>query len=111
MDSTKPETVTLKNGASEVKGLVTVTMLMLHDLLQDKPIVFYELVMKARDPNHKFFGCSGDNLKAVSLVQGNGQIHDSIRNIVLSAVKGEGLQMTLSSVCTEQNGETLYPDR
>lgn len=97
METTEQETVTLKNGAAEFKPLVTVTMSSLRSLLQDKPIVFYELVMKSRDPNHKFFGRSGNDLKVLSLVQADERIHDSIRNIVLSSAEGEGLEMVLTS--------------
>jgi hypothetical protein len=91
------QTVILKNGIEEAKPLVQVTMMSLRSLLQDKPIVFYELVMKCRDGNHQFFGRSEDDLKALSLVQSDGSVHDSIRNIVLSAATGEGLEMVLGS--------------
>jgi hypothetical protein len=90
-------TVTLKNGSEEVQPLVTATMLSLRSLVQDKPIVFYELVMKCRDRNHRFFGSSGQTLTDLGLVEADGGIHESIRNIVLSATEGEGLEMTLGS--------------
>ncbi len=77
--------------------LVNVTMMSLRDLMQKNPIAFYELVMKCRNHNHKFFGNAGDVLKGLSLVETGGSIHDSIRNIVLSAAKGDGLDMSLGS--------------
>ncbi len=96
-ESTAMKLVTLKNGSQEAEGLVVVAMMSLRKLIQEKPIVFYELVMKARDPNHKFFGQSIEDLKALSLVSVDGSMHDSIRNIVLSAAEGEGLDMALTS--------------
>ncbi len=53
-----------------------------------------ELVL---DPNHKFFGNTKDRLEALALVDANGGIHDSIRNIVLSAIEGEDLEMRLTN--------------
>jgi hypothetical protein len=53
--------------------------------------------MKCRDQKHQFFGKSGEDLKALSLVQNDGSIHESVRNIVLSAAKGDGLAMKFQS--------------
>lgn len=97
MESQEPEAVTLKNGATEFKPLVAATMLSLGKLLQDNPIAFYELTMKARDSKHEFFGNVGSELKLLALIQENGNLHDSIRNIVLSVVEGEGAMMRLTS--------------
>jgi|688.fasta_scaffold817402_3 hypothetical protein len=91
------QTVTLKNGAEEALPLVTVTMMSLRTLMEQNPIVFYELVTKCRDSNHRFFGNTGDSLKQLGLVQAGEHIHDSVRNIVLSAVKGDGFDMSLGS--------------
>jgi hypothetical protein len=91
------QTVILKNGAEESLPLVNVMMMSLRSLMQENPIAFYELVMKCRDHNHKFFGNVGDVLKRLSLVETSGSIHDSIRNIVLSAAEGDGLDMSLGS--------------
>jgi hypothetical protein len=90
------EEVTLKNGSKEADVLVAATMVTLRDLINKKPIIFYELVMKCRKgDDHKFFGNSEKDLKALSLVENNGSIHNSIRNVVLSAVTGEDLGMVL----------------
>jgi hypothetical protein len=86
----------LKNGSEEHDGLVGVTMMSIRQLTKTHPIAFYELVMLARDPKHKLFGNTDEPLNALSLIT-NGQIHDSIRNIILSAVEGEGREMTLGS--------------
>ena len=91
------ETVKLKNGAIEAKGLVNVMMVALRNLLQEDPVTFYELVMKCRDRNHQFWSDCGDKLQDLHLVEQDGRVHRSIRNIVLSAVEGEMLEMTLGS--------------
>ncbi len=86
------EIVTLKNGAEVAKTIVNTAMLSIQEL---NLIVFYELVMKARDSKHKFFGNTAEVLKALSLVQADGNLHDAIRDIVLSASEGEGLGLRL----------------
>jgi hypothetical protein len=91
------ELIVLKNGAEEAEPLVKVAMLSLESLIQSSPIAFYELVMKCRDSNHQFFGNTVERLKELSLVQRDGTIHDSVRNIVLSAAEGDGLDMKLVS--------------
>lgn len=92
----------LRNGAEEAEPLVKVTMLSLQRLFQEKPIVAYELRELCKNPQHQLFGNAGNDLKALNLVQEDGRIHDSIRNIVLSAFEGEGLGMTMiSPVATE----------
>jgi hypothetical protein len=89
------KTVVLKNGAEEAEPLVNVTFHSLSHLAEQYPIVFYELVELCRDPSHKLFGNTGEELKIRSLIQNDCSVHSSIRNIVLSSVEGEGFDMTL----------------
>lgn len=98
------ETVTLKNGAEEVKSLVVVTMLSLESLIEEQPFAFYDLVMVCRDRDYRPFGSNGDHLKSLALLQDGGHVHDSIRNIVLSAVTGDGLDMQLGSPVAPDDG-------
>ena len=91
------ETVKLKNGTIEAEGLVSVMMFSLRNLLQESPITFYELVMKCRDRDHQFWSDTLKSLQDLHLIQQDGKVHDSIRNIVLSAVEGEMSEMTLGS--------------
>lgn len=93
--------VTLKNGGEEADILVAATMMSLRSLIDEAPIAFYELVMKCRDRNHRLFGNTGQVLQRCSLIQSDESIHNSIRNIVLSAAVGEGLQMSLGSPIKE----------
>ncbi len=90
-------TVVLKNGATEVLPLVNVTMVSLNSLLGSSPMGLYELLEKCRNKDHKIFGNLGDDLIDLALLQDNGQPHGSIKNIVLSAVSGEGLGMVIGN--------------
>ena len=99
-------TVRLKNGIEEAKPLVAVVMLSLESLFKEgKGIVFYELVEICKDSNHKPWGTAiGEDLKNLSLaseVDGKWLVHDSIRNIVLSAAEGEGLDLRLVNPVAE----------
>ena len=87
------EVIKLKNGSEEAKGLVTITMLSLESLLKENPIAFYEFTMKCRDRQHTLFGNTEEVLRDLALLEQRGSVHESIRNIVLSAVEGEGLDM------------------
>lgn len=101
--------VTLKNGAEEVLALVTVTMASLDAISrQGKGVVVFELVELCRNPNHKPWGDTGDELKEWKLatcdIEGRWEVHDSIRNIVLSAAKGEGLDMEIGNPVKAKGG-------
>ncbi len=88
--------VRLRNGNEEAKAAVTVVMMSLRALIDTNPIAFYELVMLSRDPEHIPFGNSGEILSRFALIN-NGKVHDTIRNIVVSAVEGDGFDMVLRS--------------
>lgn len=65
--------------------------------MKSKPMAVYELNELCKDRNHKIFGTLGADLKELALLGADGQPHGSIKNIVLSAISGEGLEMTLAS--------------
>lgn len=92
------DVVKLKNGAEEVEPLVKVTMMVLRDLWTKDVITAYELVMCCRDRDHQPFGNTEQKLRDRSLYP----IHDSIRNIVLSSVTGDLLEMQLGSPVAEK---------
>lgn len=90
--------VRLKNGTEEVEGIVWITMLHLSSLIKGDPISFYELVMKCRDRNHNIFsGVQEEKLQDLNLLDSTGTVHDSIVNIVVSAVEGNRSKMMLVS--------------
>lgn len=87
--------VTLKNGSTEPLSAVVVLTTILEDLFTNKPTVAYELVMICRDRTHTIWGSIAGQLRDLALLQADGRVHDSIRNIVLSSVEGDGMRMTL----------------
>jgi len=89
--------VVLKNGAKEVAVLVSVTMRDLRELRTEDIIAFDGLVMKCRDGNHKLFGNTEEFLKSKAMLERNGQPYNVVKNIVLSAVTGDGLDKKLGS--------------
>jgi len=95
------EFVKLKNGSEEPVPVVGATMMSLENLLHTYPGHFYELVMKCRDRSYKLLSDSQKVLRALGLIQNEsigyeeGSVHSSIRNVVLSAVEGDGIDMVL----------------
>lgn len=90
------ETVILKNNTEEAKVLVQATMVSLDDLVNTNPIAAYELVDLCKDASHKPFGNTGSILEDLSLVD-NGKVHEYIKNVVLSAFEGEGIDLHLTN--------------
>lgn len=91
----KMRVVRLKNGGEEFQPLVLTVMLALEGLMATDPIALYELAMTCRDARHKPWGQTGTALQRLSLMQPDGKVHDSIQNVVLSCVEGEGIHMKL----------------
>ena len=89
--------IELRNGSREEELQVACIMVSLRSLFDRRPIAFYELVMVARDPKHVIFGNNGEELVRSGLLDSNHQMHDVIRNIVLSATEGDGVDMILRS--------------
>ena len=95
------ETVKLKNGSEEAKSLIISTMLSLDKLLGAWPIAFYDLVMRCHDRDYEWFGNNRQVCIDLSFARPDGNIHDSIKNIILSAVVGDDLDMRLVSPVAE----------
>jgi hypothetical protein len=91
------QTAKLKNGSVEVVSLITVTMIALDNLLKGNPMVLYELNEKCKNSEHKIFGQMEPILKDLYLIDADGKVHSSIKNIVLSAIVGEGVLLALIS--------------
>ena len=98
---------TLKNGTTETTALVAVTMMSVNRLMDEgKAVVVFELVEMCRDRHHEPWGDTGEELKSLGLVSESGgewHIHESIRNIVLSAAIGEGLDMKIGNPLNLEN--------
>ncbi|MDI6758871.1 MAG: hypothetical protein QMD94_04285, partial [Candidatus Omnitrophota bacterium] len=102
--------VKLKNRAMEPEDVVMAAMLSLEQLRQHPKgfVLVHELRAKARDPQYKFFGDDTEaKLKKIKLIQSNGEIHESIRNVVLSAVVGDGLDIHLVSPLAEDGDDAV----
>jgi hypothetical protein len=93
--------VELKNKTTVPKSLVIVTMMSLKALLQKNPIAFYELVQKCRNSKHEMFGNTLEVATKLGLIIHDGRIHEYTKNIILSAVSGDGLDMSLGSPISE----------
>jgi hypothetical protein len=89
--------VALKNGTQEPEVLVVTTMMNLDLLMESDPLAVYEMTMLCRDENHRLWGGYASTLARFGLLQPDGKVHSSIKNIVLSAVQGEDLEMKLGS--------------
>jgi len=90
------ETVKLKNGAEEEKTLVAACMLNLQGLLKQDPISFYDLAMHCRDRSYEINERSQKELRGRGLLSPTtGVLHESVKNIILSAVVEDGLDMKL----------------
>ncbi len=96
----KNELARLKNGSDEAVVVVSATMISLKGLLGKGTsglLTFYDLTMLCRDPKYKMSEENMSTLKRLSLLESTGLPHDSIKNVVLSAVVGEGMKMSLIS--------------
>jgi hypothetical protein len=92
------EAVTLRTGIQEARILVNGTKMSLSELARKGPngmLAVYDLAAKCRDPKYEFFGNAEKILQEAGLVQKDGRIHDSIKNIVLAATDVDGIDFTL----------------
>lgn len=101
------DTVKLKNGIEEAEPLVQITMLSLQGMFDDVRGVtlFYDLVMRCRDRGSKMWDTQLEELQKRGLLQPDGQPHDSIKNIVLSAAVGSGSDMRLQNPIASYNSK------
>lgn len=82
------EEIELKNGTTAPKALIVTTTLALDDLLRTNMLTVIELIEKAKNKNYKMFGNSELVVETTSLME-DGQIHESVKNIILSSFTGE----------------------
>ncbi len=102
LEGAKSGLVTLKNGETMPRLMVSVMMISLQDLIAQHPMAFYELVMSARSREHVLSGTCGEELVSRGLLesvddQGRGRMHDETRSIVTSAATGDDLELALTS--------------
>jgi hypothetical protein len=91
--------VTLRNGSQEADVLVNVTMVSLRGMMKDIQGItaLYDLHQICLGTNYQ---ASEQNLQYLvdrSLLQADKRPHQSVKNIVLSAIEGKGLGIHLVS--------------
>lgn len=93
--------VKLKNGSKAPEELVEVVTTSIKYLRQSGMnglTTVSDLVrICRRDPKYRKFGKNEDTLKELTLLQDNGQPHESVRNIVVSSFTGDGLNLKFNS--------------
>ena len=90
----------LNNGSTEPQPVVVSTYMSLTTLWKEGlggMCAVLELVDQCKDPRKSIGSHSLKKLKGLALVQPDGRIHQTIKNVVLSAASGEGSEMTLVS--------------
>lgn len=100
--------VRLTNGSEEEVPLIKMTVFILKSLIERDPAAVFELVALCRDRTHSPWGDTGARLKELKLIsesEGRWHVHDSIRNVVLSACKGEGMDMVLVDPVADKPAE------
>lgn len=98
--------VKLTNGSEEALAHVITVTLSLKSLASDGIAGYtklYDLREVCRDGSYwnRVSSTNRNALQTLSLVDSHGQVHDSIRNIVLSSVDGEGADMALVNPVTQ----------
>lgn len=95
--------VKLKNGSEVAKPVVIALMINLEALMKSNPIAFYELVEKCKNSEHEMFGHTKDVVTEWALIDSNGSVNSAVRDVVLSAVEGEELSMSLGNPVAPQS--------
>lgn len=89
--------VRLKNGTTALQVAVASTLSTLEVLRDNHPLALFDLVMFARDPGDTLDRDTLQMMKKFSLVDESGAMPRDVRNVVLSAAEGDGLNMRLVS--------------
>ena len=101
------EVIKLRNGSEEPEPIVKVTMMALESL-ESKGLpgmlALYDLAEICKGKTVAPYGDNQKMLQDLALLKPDGQPHESIRNVVLSAVQGEGLGMYLGSPVASESG-------
>ena len=93
------EMATLRTGVVVPMGLVKAYLIAIRALMKPPTppitatLVFYELVEKAKDRKHVFFGDLGKRLEAAALIDSSGCVPEQLVPIVLASAEGEGLTL------------------
>lgn len=89
--------IELKNGRKVPRAIVGSSMMSFSALMERNPIALYELVQKCKNEKHELWVGTKPVLKDFALLDGNGYTHRSVCDVLLSAITGDGLDMSLGS--------------
>lgn len=92
--------VALNNGSVEPQPAVIATFMSLSGLWKggiSGMCAVIDLVDRCKNPQHRIDQESERTLKSLALLEHDGRIHETVRNIALSAAKGDGPDMVLIS--------------
>lgn len=87
----------LKNGSKVPAAVVNSSLLVFTVLLNRNPLALYELIKKCKDDSHKLWVGTESVLKNLSLLDADGKVHESICDVLLSAVTNDGLDLAIGS--------------
>lgn len=87
--------VKLKNGSTEPQASVVVFMVTLEVIAKTNPMAFYDLVQVCRGVKTVEEIDNKAILEQLALLA-RGKVNPTVKNIVLSGVTGEGLELALS---------------
>lgn len=87
----------LRTGAEEDSAVVAAVCVSLEGLLSSgNAVAFYEVVMVARDREHRPWGNTAiTSMKLALLDSPMGEMHNSVRNVILASTEGKGMEMRM----------------
>jgi hypothetical protein len=94
------EMIALNNGSTEPQPAVVATFMSLSGLWKEGiggMCAVVDLVERCKNPQHPIDRVSEAKLKSLALIGPDGRIHQTVKNVTLSAAKGESFDMTLVS--------------
>ena len=95
----------LRNGSEELLGIIAHIYMVMEGLWEmgmESIPALYDLHQLCLDPHYRMGQKNANLLKEFGLLDEGGTVHNSISNVVLSAIEGEGLAMRLVSPLMEE---------
>jgi hypothetical protein len=89
--------VTLRTGAEVPEPVIRTVTITMSRLMETDPIAPYEAVMMAREPGYVPFGNTGETLKRFDFIDNFPKLHRTVRDVILAATEGDGMDLRLVS--------------
>jgi hypothetical protein len=103
------DSVQLRNGVKMPRIAVNVTMMRLKPLIESDYEAFRALVEKSRNPDYQIQAAELEKLSDMALIDADGTVQSTVRDVVLSAAVGEGSAIDLQSPVASAREEKLGP--